>query len=159
VASPRQFTNGTLATAAAALAPDEVARSELPRITEALGTELQRQRAEVQRHRTELQKHQAEEARIVEALEALGDSPLTARSKKSRPEAIRDYLVDHPNELVTTKMVKADPAKYGIITASPKLHLNWLYGRHNPTARNFFDIKKGIIRLRPGINKDTPACK
>ena len=142
-----------------ALAHDDAACSEMPKITEALGMELQRHRAEVERHRTELQEHQAEEARIIEALEALGENPLTAKWQKSRPEAIRDYLMDHPNEIVTTKMVKADPAKYGIITASPKLHLNWLYGRQNPTARKFFDIKKGVIRLRPGITKDTPACK
>ena len=157
--SPRQINNSTPTIVKAVLPPDDTGCSEMLKITQSLGMELQWRRAEIQHHRTELQKHQAEEARIIGALEALGQEPLTAKSQKSRPEAVRDYLVDHPNEIVATKMVKADPAKYGIITTSPKLHLNWLYGRQNPTARKFFDIRKGVIKLRPGVTKDTPACK
>jgi hypothetical protein len=71
---------------------------------------------------------------------------------------MRVYIVDHPEEIVSTKTLRADPSKYGIITSSPKLHLNFLYGNKNPTARKFFEVANGIIFLRPGITRETPSC-
>ena len=66
----------------------------------------------------ELQFHQIEAARIKKALDHLG---VTRSSLPKRAIALKDYLVAHPNEVVTTKAIKENPAKYGIITTSGKL--------------------------------------
>lgn len=106
--------------------------------------------------KVQLDFHQIEAARIRRALIHLG---VQFPSAPRRAIALRDYLIAHPNEVVTTRAIKANPAKFGIITAAQKLQLNWLYGSVNPTSRNLFEVAKGVIKLRPPSTNDSPACQ
>jgi len=126
-------------------------------IREDLKESLHQHRAASEYHVVEHKKHQAEAQRLEQALEALGD-PCAVRVRMGRCEALRNYLCDHPSETVTTRLLRQNPAKYGILTSSPRLQLNWLYGDNNPTAKKFFEVVKGTIHLRPGINRSTPPC-
>ena len=121
-----------------------------------LKTELQLHHAAIHRLIIERAQHESEIKRLKRALEAMGECP--DAPNPSRCEVLRDYLLDHPEEEVTTKSLASTPEKYGIITSARKLQLNWLYGRNNPTARRFFEVSKGLIRLRPGITRQsTPS--
>jgi len=127
------------------------------KITDDIKTALQNHRAAAQYHRNEQTLHEAETKRLAAALQELG-VPTGQLPGGSRCEVLRNYLINHPGDIVTTKMLRSDPFKYGIITSSPKLQLNWLYGNNNPTARKFFEVANGIILLRPGITRETPSC-
>lgn len=124
-------------------------------IKEDLHRALQRERAAEAFYLAKHRESRSKIAEITKALEALGDIPDRVRT---RSEALRDYMVDHPDERVTTKEIRSNPCKYGIVTSSSKLQLNWLHGRRNPTARKFFVVTRGDVRLRPGITKETPPC-
>jgi hypothetical protein len=126
-------------------------------IKDDIKTALQNHRAAAQYHRNEQTLNEVATKRLEAALEELGESSGLS-FKDSRCEALRNYLIDHPGDIVTTKMLRAAPSKYGIITSSPKLQLNWLYGKNNPTARRFFKVANGIILLRPGITRETLPC-
>jgi len=119
---------------------------------------LQKHRADAQYHRNQLKFHELESKRYAAALEDLGEASASGHAQ-SRCEALRDYLIDHPNEVITTKALRADPSKYGIITSARQLQLNWLHGRQNRTARKFFVVQNGIIKLQPGITRSTPSCQ
>jgi hypothetical protein len=78
-------------------------------INDGIKTVLQNHRAAAQYHRNEQNSHQLEIKRLEAAPEAWGES--SGRHGESRREALRHYLVDHSNEVVTTKMLGADPSK------------------------------------------------
>jgi len=121
-------------------------------VKQTLKSALQQHRAAVSSHSRQLREHQLEVNRLEKALEVLGEDP-GANPVKTRCEVLRDYILEHPNEEVTTILVRANPAKYGIISSSANLQMNWLHGRNNPTARRLFVVTKGVIRLRQGITQ------
>jgi hypothetical protein len=113
-----------------------------------LRSALQHHRASVAFHSARLREYQSQVGRLEKALEALGED-CDENPTEGRCEVLRDYLLKHPKEEVTTRAVRANPAKYGIVTRTVKLQMNWLYGRNNPTARKYFEVSNGVIRLRP----------
>jgi len=97
-------------------------------------------------HLAKLKELRLEREKLTKALAELGE-PGDFVGTKKRAEALRDYMMHHPEEQVTTKSVKENPAKYGIVSASPRLQMNFLYA--TPSARRFFIVGNGIIKLRP----------
>jgi hypothetical protein len=124
-------------------------------IIKQLRAQLQHHRAAQQFHGVELKKHGLAAKHLEAALQELGEPAAVASD--NRCEALRNYLTDHPHEVVTTRLLRADPSKYGIITSSTRFQLNWLYGKNNPTARKFFNVANGVIMLRSGIAENPPS--
>lgn len=98
------------------------------------------------------------EARVLQALRSFGVDPDRPQggAAPSRAEALKEYIAKRPDLTVRVVDVPGILRTLGFVSKQAKPQKNWLYAKHSK-ARDYFDVKDGIVKLKPGIRNSPPT--